>query len=167
MNESWKPVAGYEGLYEVSDRGRVKSLDRVKRNRWGDFIMPGRILSPGLDQNGYEIVALTKDRKLTSRRVHILVIEAFVSPRPEGMQACHNDGNNRNNTVENLRWDTASANTYDKVRHGTHVQAAQTHCKRGHPLSGEGADVYIRPGRGGRRCNVCHRMMQRLRRAKV
>lgn len=159
----WQPVVGYEGLYEVSREGRVRSLDRVKRNRWGEYVQPGVELRASSAGDGYAKVALTKDGKLRTRRVHILVLEAFVGRRPDGMQACHNDGNQGNNCIENLRWDTVSANTYDKIRHGTHVQAAQTHCKRGHPFSGPGSHVSIRPD-GRRRCRTCENENQQSRR---
>ena len=51
--------------------------------------------------------------------IHVLVLEAFVGPRPDGHEACHNDGNTHNNDVSNLRWDTPANNQQDRVRHGT------------------------------------------------
>lgn len=164
--EAWKPVFGYEGLYEVSDLGNVRSLDRVKLNRWGEYLKRGAVLRPGLDDKGYPMVVLTRDGKPRTRRVHVLVLEAFASPRPAGLHACHGDGDSQNNRVENLRWDTPNENTFDKIRHGTHLQAAQTHCKRGHPLGGPDSDVQIRPN-GRRRCRRCERENQRMRRAGV
>ena len=162
----WRAVVGYEGLYEVSDSGAVRSLDRIKRNRWGDYTQRGRILKAATTKDGYPIVALMRDGELKSHRVHVLVLAAFVGPRPDGLQACHFDGDPSNNRIENLRWDTGSANTLDKIRHGTHTQAAQTHCKRGHPLTGPEADVLIRTC-GRRRCRPCERDGQRRRRAEV
>lgn len=161
--ESWLPVLGYEGLYEVSNFGRVKSLDRTKTNRWGEYVMPGRVLRSAVVPGEYPIVALTKDGKIKSRRVHLLVLESFVGPRPTGMFACHNDGDATNSHLSNLRWDTASANTYDKIRHGTHTQAAQTHCRRGHPLGGPDANVQVRPN-GRRRCRICENVNAKRRR---
>ena len=163
--EEWRSVIGYEGLYEVSSYGRVKSLDRTRLNRWGEYTMPGRVLKSAKDAKGYPLVAMAKDGKLKSRRVHLLVLEAFIGPRPSGMFACHTDGDASNSWVGNLRWDTASANTYDKIRHGTHTQAAQTHCKRGHPLSGPDANVQIRPS-GRRRCRTCENDAARRRRSE-
>ena len=70
---------------------------------------------------GYEQVYLSVDGNKTQMTVHQLVLTAFVGPRPECMEACHNDGNRRNNAVENLRWDTTLANVADKRKHGTQL----------------------------------------------
>ncbi len=107
--ENWKPVLGFEGLYEVSDHGRVRSLLRSR----------SEILVGGVSQNGYRNVLLSKNGKVTGRSVHSLVLEAFVAPRVAGMQACHWDGVKSNNRLDNLRWDTAKANKHDQRRHGT------------------------------------------------
>lgn len=66
-------------------------------------------------------VKLYRDGKWANRRVHRLVLEAFVGPCPEGMQGCHNDGNPENNALENLRWDTIRGNMLDAVNHGTNA----------------------------------------------
>jgi hypothetical protein len=66
-----------------------------------------------------KFVALRRDGRTATARVSHLVLTAFVGPRPEGMEACHNDGNAENNRVENLRWDTHESNIQDAVRHGT------------------------------------------------
>ncbi len=116
--EFWKPVVGYEGYYEVSDQGRVRSLERtVIRN--GESIVPSRIIAQKLTKNGYLAVNLWRNNKYKTRTVHRLVLEAFVGPHPRGMQACHDDGDRTNNFANNLRWDTPSANNLDKRRHGT------------------------------------------------
>lgn len=125
MSEVWKPVVGFEGLYEVSDQGRVRSLDRYveTRNRWGAMrrFQPGRVLKYRTDTAGYVIVALLRDGVLKSTSTHILVAAAFIGPRPEGMEVCHNDGSKTNSRVENLRYATASENAADKHKHGTAV----------------------------------------------
>jgi hypothetical protein len=121
--EVWKPVVGYEGSYEVSDHGRVKSLARNihRRDRWGGLSgrrVTGMLRKPQV-RNGYRYLTLLH----TDRRfIHRLVLEAFVGPCPEGMEACHNDGNPANNQLENLRWDTRKANHADKRIHGTLVE---------------------------------------------
>lgn len=124
--ERWKPVVGYEGLYEVSDRGRVRSLDR-----WVTFsdgkrrLYKGRELSVCVDQIDSKypykrcIVTLCKEGTQSTRKVHSLVYEAFVGKIPEGLHICHNNGNSCDNRLENLRADTPKSNTQDSIRHGT------------------------------------------------
>lgn len=117
MNEEiWRPVVGYEGIYEVSDQGRIRSLARLdtKGRR-----VNARILRLKTDPRGYQQVNLHRDRKMTAHRVHRIVLAAFVGPAPEGTEGCHYDGNPSNNRASNLRWDTRSANNFDKRRHGT------------------------------------------------
>jgi hypothetical protein len=121
--ETWKPVVGFEGHYEVSDQGNVRSLDQVVAHwRGGTRLRRGKYLKPGATggSGAYLFVVLMNDGKTRSNRcVHRLVLEAFVGPRPEGMQACHNDGDPHNNALSNLRWDTPTANNADKKAHGT------------------------------------------------
>lgn len=89
----------------------------------------------------------------TKRRVHLLVLETFVGPRPHGMFGCHNDGDKDNNRLENLRWDTASNNSYDTVRHGRHHQTKKTECLNGHDITNP-ENTY--PNAIGRRCKICN-----------
>ncbi|MEZ2310872.1 NUMOD4 domain-containing protein [Paraburkholderia sp. RCC_158] len=118
--ECWKPVVGYEGLYEVSDLGRVRSLDRYSPIRGGGVALHrGRILRPGTHEFGYAHVQLYRDAVAVSFLVQYLVLEAFVGPRPDGLMACHNDGAPKNNVLGNLRWDTQVSNLADRVAHGT------------------------------------------------
>jgi len=112
MKETWESVVGYEGLYEISNYGDVKSLARFKCKK-------DRILKPGKDSDGYLQFTLRKNNKPKTFKVYKLVLEAFIGPCPPGMQRCHNDGNKENNFVENLRYDTQSGNMQDKNRHGT------------------------------------------------
>ena len=92
MTETWKDVAGYEGLYQVSDRGRVRSL-------WFGKV---RILKPGLKNGGYLQVALYRERKQKYLLVHRLVAEAFV-PNPLNLpQVNHKDENKLNNSVDKI-----------------------------------------------------------------
>lgn len=131
--EQWRPVVGWEDLYLVSSHGRVRSLHKgrgVKNS--SDGILKFRSLIWG-----YPRVILTRKGKPSSRSVHSLVIEAFVGPRPEGMDVCHNDGNPLNSHVSNLRYGTRSENILDAVVHGTHGQASRTHCRAGHEYTEE------------------------------
>lgn len=122
-NEVWKDVQGYEGLYLVSNLGRVKSLDRVtyKISRWGtltEYRLGSKILKPN-PCTKHAVVTLYKDKLGKNKQIHRAVLEAFVSPCPPGMEGCHNDGNPRNNNVLNLRWDTHKGNHQDRIKHNT------------------------------------------------
>lgn len=155
--ERWLPVIGYEGSYEVSDFGRVRSLDRINSR---GHSLTGRVLSPCPNTSGHLQVPISAGCIQRLFQVHRLVLTAFVGPCPAGMEGCHWNGDPTDNRAANLRWDTQSANQLDSIRHGTHVQSSKTHCLQGHPFSGE--NLYIRPKSGGRSCNEC----QRQRRAK-
>jgi hypothetical protein len=107
-----KPIPGFPG-YEITDDGRVWS-NKTRRGVAG-----GRWLRAHKSNYGYKQVALYSNGVATLRVVHRLVLEAFVGPRPSGMECCHNNGDPSDNRLENLRWDTRSANQKDAVRHGS------------------------------------------------
>lgn len=120
--ERWLPVVGWEGRYEVSNLGRVRSLDRIivaivqgqpQRRR-----VKGRILKPSHSSGyGYAQLQLEKGAR---RYIHTLVAEAFIGPRPEGMEVRHGPGGRLDNRVSNLSYGThAQNNGPDKVRDGT------------------------------------------------
>jgi hypothetical protein len=111
-NEKWSPVVGFEGLYKVSSLGRVKSLPRktISKSRMGVRLVKERILKDGGDSNGYRIVVLGRGNAI---RVHVLVIEAFVCPRPAKKVCNHKDGNKSNNCLSNLEWCSKS----DDLKH--------------------------------------------------
>ena len=160
MTEMWRPVVGFEDCYEVSDQGRVRSLDRMIGAPHGRRWHTGRILAPGAKSRGHLFVNLSVDGKRCVRLVHLLVLQTFVGPRPDGMEGCHNNGDPSDNRLVNLRWDTKSENTKDRVRHGTHNTANKTHCPRNLPYSGENLyDAGL-----GRRCRIC---MAEQRREKI
>lgn len=102
--EKWKAIEGYEGLYEVSSMGRIKSLSRIVKDNMGrDKHFPDRILVPSLS-HGYPSVFLTKDFKHKRYSVHRLVAKAFI-PNPYHFEIInHKDENKENNCVENLEW---------------------------------------------------------------
>lgn len=166
MTEMWRSVPGWEGYYEVSSLGRVKSLTRTVQNRPGVFMTRrGRVLTPHRTRDGYLVVWLTRENARTEYRIHRLVLSAFVGAEPEGTEGCHNDGDKTNNAVANLRWDTRSANTYDKVRHGAHPMSSKTHCPQGHPYDAE--NTYRPPGRRERHCRTCRTEAKRRHAARL
>jgi hypothetical protein len=113
--EEWRPVVGKEGLYEVSDQGRVRSLDRIVVRRVGKpFLRKSRILKGNDSVNGYRTVNLGK-----TTYIHQLVLEAFYGPRPAGLEACHRNGVRSDNRADNLRWGSPSSNQMDRAMHGT------------------------------------------------
>ena len=103
--EYWKPVVGYENLYEVSNLGRIRSFDRWVKSKNGSIrICRGRILKPYTNKDGYLCVVLSKNNKHKTYKVHRLVAEAFL-PNPNNLpQVNHKDENKQNNNVENLEF---------------------------------------------------------------
>lgn len=117
--ETWKAVVGFEGSYEVSNLGRVRSLDRtyMQVSRKGTLHahpMRGRLLRPGPMPGGHLSVAIGKGN---SHCVHELVLRAFLGPPPDGCEARHLNGDEKDNRFENLVWDTRGNNTRDKRWH--------------------------------------------------
>ena len=106
--EEWKLIPGYDGKYEVSDWGRVRSYKRQKE----------RILSPGKDKNGYYQVSLCKDGKEKHCIIHRLVAEAFISNPNNLPEVNHKDEDKRNNHVTNLEWCSREYN----LAYGTRVE---------------------------------------------
>ena len=118
--EEWHPVKGLEDCYEVSDHGRIRSLDRHMPLRDGALrFYRGKIMTPRFGSGGYALVSLYGRDGIRHVRVHVLVLETFVGPRPSRQHdGCHEDGNPANNALSNLRWDTIDENLRDVVRHG-------------------------------------------------
>lgn len=156
MTEEWRDVPGWEGYYQVSDQGRVKSVARII-NRSDGTVWPikERVLR-STTKTGYHTVQLSRNGKPVRFYVHRLVLLAFIGDAGPGFEVCHNDGQKDNNILSNLRWDTHSANGGDTVTHGQHPQARKTHCKRGHEFTPENTKRV--PGR--RICRKCDQMHQ-------
>ena len=117
-NEIWKDIPGYEGIYQVSNRGLVKSLDRdAKFSNGKNYHLKGKILSVNVcKKNGVNLVYLWKNNKGCTCQVHRLVALCFI-PNPENKpEINHIDGNRSNNTVSNLEWVTGSENMLHNYR---------------------------------------------------
>lgn len=148
--EQWLPIVGYEGLYEVSNLGRVRSLSR---NDYGSRVTTGRVLKLQQERSGHLICYLSRGNKVKHGRVHRLVLEAFVGPAPKGKPyALHYDDDPKNNRLDNLRWGSHRENTLDSVRNGGHYNAALTHCRKGHKFTEE--NTYL-TSKGSRQCVEC------------
>lgn len=125
--EEWRPVVGHEGLYEVSDHGRVMSIRRTVTVYSARFAGPctrrvePRILKESLS-GGYARLVLSRDRIKRGVAAHTLVLEAFVGPAPPNHETAHFDGDRGNNMLTNLRWATKADNAKDKIRHGTVIR---------------------------------------------
>ena len=117
MNEQWKDVAGYEGLYQVSNYGRVRSLDRYVANKNGIALKKGKIItSADVSKKKYQKVNLWKDNSGKCYLVHRLVAEAFL-PNPEHFQEVnHKDENPLNNSADNLEWCDRTYNAHYGTR---------------------------------------------------
>ena len=111
IKEEWKSIKGYEGLYEVSNYGNVRSLDRYASNGRKIILYSGKVLSKNLGTNGYHSVQLSKDNQVNRKMIHRLVAEAFIPNPDELSQVNHIDENKLNNHVSNLEWCTAKYNT--------------------------------------------------------
>jgi hypothetical protein len=108
--EEWKDVVGHEGLYMISNLGRVKSLRRVVSRSTSDMVISERILSQNISTTGYYYVVLHKDKKPKTCKIHRLVGLSFI-PNPHNKpQINHIDGNKLNNTLNNLEWVSVSEN---------------------------------------------------------
>lgn len=114
----WKPVFGYEGYLEVSECGKVRSLDRTVWNGKVYRVCKGKLLSTRPGSHGYPMAHIMIDGVRTSHLVHRLVAEAFIPNPNELPQVNHKDGVKDNNHAENLEWCTASQNTRHAVQHG-------------------------------------------------
>lgn len=136
-NVNLHPIEGFED-YQVSDNGLVYSLRSAK------------YLKPWF--NGHHLQLQLNG---LYRYVHILVLEAFVSPRPEGAKGLHWDDDPYNNQVGNLYWGSVQANALDRVRNGRDHNANKVMCKRGHDLAGPNLMPSTPPPH--RRCLSCNR----------
>lgn len=119
--EIWQPIKGYEGYYEISSFGRVKSIERTiyHRRRKENYVIKEKILTPAL-RGKYLKITLFKNNKRYQTSLHSLVLKTFVGNRPSPKhQTRHLDGNRFNNKLSNLAWGTCKQNHQDRKKHGT------------------------------------------------
>lgn len=132
LSEIWLPVPGFEGRYEVSDLGRVRSLDHrvrlVVRGIETQRRVSGRILRPGPTRSGHVSVAIGKGN---SRLVHQLVLEAFEGPCPAGLEVLHRNHVPSDNRLANLTYGTRSENIKMDYRDGRRAVSANLALGRG------------------------------------
>ena len=105
MDEQYRDVVGYETWYEVSDQAQVRSLTREMQGKLRPILREGKVLTPSIDKTGHPYVGLRKDGEpWKTHRVARLVLEAFVGPRPDGMDAVYLDGDPGDCRLSNLSW---------------------------------------------------------------
>ncbi len=102
----WLPVLEYEGLYEVSNDGQVKSIERIVKGRFGLTKRKEHLLKQHINKNKKFQVRLSKNGKKKNFEVAVLVAEAFLGPRPKGLCVLHGPLGGLNNCVENLSYGT-------------------------------------------------------------
>lgn len=121
FTEEWRQVIGYEGYYEVSNLGRVRSVARAVNFENGRILhYQGKITRVYFNAGGYLRVHLNRDNKSREHKVHSIVASAFIGPRPPGMQIDHKDGCKTNNAPSNLEYVTGSENIKRSFARGTH-----------------------------------------------
>lgn len=142
--EAWRAIPGFDGKYEASNLGRVRSLHR--RSAF--------VLKPDVRPDGHLQVAPSVRSVQQTCLVHYLVLLAFVGTRPDGADIRHLNGDPADNQLANLRYGTRSQNKFDDVLHGKHNNARKTHCPSGHEYTE--ANVYRPPSRPNvRHCRTC------------
>lgn len=143
----WEDIPGYEGRYQVSTDGQVRSLPNAKRKGV-------RILKQTAVSGGYLGVTLCLDGHKRPKLVHRLIALTFLGEPRSGQEVCHWNGIRTDNRLTNLRWGTRHENQMDVLRHGHNPNFNRKFCPRGHARTKE--NIYRRPN-GRAYCRVCHR----------
>lgn len=157
-SEEWRPVVGFEGLYEVSSLGRVRSLPRLTAMKNGRARHTrGGLLAAAIGDR-YSSVCLKHEGRSRTVRVHVLVAESFLGPRPEGYDVCHGNNDGHDNRLANLRYDTHRNNQRQMVADGRHGGKNDRACRNGHLRTEENTRWYhVGDGRRTRCCYDCIR----------
>lgn len=145
--EIWKPIPGYEGMYEASTFGRIRSWN----GRWQGS--EPRVLKPTPIPSGYLSVVLYRHGSRQTKLVHRIVAETFAARGGHNLVR-HLDGDKLNNRAPNLAWGTVSENAVDSVSHGTNANTRKTHCAQGHEYTDENTYRFKGSGRVCRLCSI-------------
>lgn len=127
QQEIWKIIPGLDGLYEASSLGRIRSVNRVVDGYSFNGKRPitlnrkSVILKQAKLKTGYCTVSVSVGGVAKTKKVHRLVLAAFVGECPDGMICCHGNNDRSDNRIENLRWDTPKSNQNDRIVHGTYL----------------------------------------------
>lgn len=128
--EVWKTIKGYEGYYEISNLGRVKSLARLKKGAKNiTYLTKDKILKQNFDKDGYFLINLCKNSKLKTFKIHRLVADCFIKNIDNKKQVNHINGIKNDNRVENLEWCTQSENMTHALRTGLKIPLKGENCK--------------------------------------
>ena len=131
IKEEWRDVRGYEGLYQISNKGRIKSLERyVKNSRKGNRLIKEKVLNPTDNGHGYKIIGLRYKGKRKNHYIHRLVAEAFVDNPNNKNYINHIDYDRGNNNADNLEWCTQKENIHYSIERMSHPRKI-THTNTG------------------------------------
>lgn len=118
MTEIWKDIQGFEGLYQISNNGRVKSLERLVNNKNGKRIVKEKVLKNQINSKGYYSVVLRKQNKNITKEIHRMVAIAYINNDKNYSYVNHIDGNKKNNKISNLEWCDCQHNIREAYRLG-------------------------------------------------
>ena len=167
-SELWRPIRHYEGYYEVSTFGRVRSVPRILLRADGvPMRMKGQILTLVPTPAGYRQVLLSKGGKPKQFSVHVLVLTTFLGDRPPGMVGCHGPLGSSVDSVDNLYWGTHSVNSLDRQRDGTDRMRNRLLCPRSHVLTSPNLVESTYKKNGRRVCKACSYAASYCRQAEL
>lgn len=166
MKELWKTIEGFEGLYEVSNMGRIKALDRYVINNGGLQHKAERILKQNIQKNKHCMVVLCKNGKTYPKLVHRLVAIAFI-PNPLNKPVVdHIDTDPTNNKVENLKWATVKENANNPLSRVNNSKSKKGHPYYGRPLTEEERKKISDANRGKKRTDEQRKKMSESHKGK-
>jgi hypothetical protein len=121
--EEWRDIPEWEGLYQASDKGRIRSYPKQTVRGF----RKGRVLTPVIKGQRYQAVTLSDKARRTQYLVHVLIAVTFAGARPQGHHTCHKDDNKYNNTASNIYYGTPGDNNRDKVKNGVQPFGSKHH----------------------------------------